>query len=168
MHASTLLLGLVATLTSTTLAAQHPPQPAQVAAAIQARGTIECLSVATSVLPKWTDIPIPPATLASYFGTAVSTETDSCKVPTVTGAVGTVYSQYMSSISSWTSKHFDEIRSLVQLCSDVPEVASQIPSGAACSSALAPFTSVSKAWAPRETGMMAAAALAAGVVVAAI
>ena len=173
MHSTTLFLSALAATVA--MAFHAPPEPAPVAAAIQARGTKECTKVASSVLPKLTPTPTIPAALESYIiasGDQI-TQTDPCVDPIITGSIGSVYSSYASSASAWSSEHIDDIRSLWGACSDVPEVSSAFASllneagTAVCTSAVAAITSQPNA--AHQTGApVVAAAAFAGFVVAAM
>jgi len=187
MRPSTLVL---AGLTATTNAVQTPDRASEARAAAEAaflerRDVNACNSVATSLLPKITDgVPTPPADVAAYLARS-ATITDPCVDPTITGSVGSAYSTYASSYTSWRNDHLSDFRAVWQACSDVPGVADIIlPTGTGqCSSLVAQITSagpvnggggggsgngVGNAAGPRETGAVLAAAAMAGFVVAAI
>ncbi|KAF4777536.1 hypothetical protein HER10_EVM0003331 [Colletotrichum scovillei] len=154
-------------------------------AAIKERRDLNaCTSVATSLLPKITDnVPTPPADVAAYLALSV-TITDACSDPTITGSIGSAYSTYASSYTSWRDKHITDFRALWQACSDVPGIVDVLPTGTnQCSSVVAQITSAgpvngggsggiggshNAAAKPRETGAVVAAAAMAGFVVAAI
>ncbi|KAK7754137.1 hypothetical protein SLS62_003983 [Diatrype stigma] len=146
-----------------------PAHPAMIARAIEARGTNECLSVASTVLPEVTGYPTPPAAVTEYLETASVTQTDACVDPLITGDVGSQFTSWATAYSSWADAHVSDFRALWQACSDVSEVATVLPTGTeACSSLVARITS-NPAPGPRETGAVAAAALfAAGAVAAAM
>merc|ERR1712000_347182 len=44
----------------------------------------------------------------------------------VTGEAASDYSSYMSELSSWQIAHTDDLNSLIDACSDVPEIASSL------------------------------------------
>lgn len=167
MQFTTLALGLISAAAAVS-AYELPAHPAVAARAIEARGTDECLSVASTVIPRITDFPTPPADVESYLATADVTTTDACVDPVITGDVGSQFSSWASEYTAWSDEHVSDFRALWQACSDVSEVATAIPTGSdACSSLVARITS--NPGAPRETGAMAAAALfAAGAVAAAL
>lgn len=152
-----LRLAALATTASVTTAYELPAHPAVVARAIEARGTDACLSVASTVLPRVTGYPTPPADVTEYLETASITQTDACVDPVVTGDVGSQFSSWATAYSSWADAHVSDFRALWQACSDVSEVATAIPTGTeACSSLVARITSNPAG--PRETGAVAAAA----------
>ncbi|RSL97225.1 hypothetical protein CDV31_013133 [Fusarium ambrosium] len=90
----------------------------------------ECYKVATSLLPKLTEIPTPDATLSSWImkQTNLVTQTDECLIPHVTGDMAKEYSSYASELSSWYGEAVDGYSSLLDACSDVPEIKSQLES----------------------------------------
>ena len=169
MQLSTVILSIVASAASGASAYELPPHPTLVARAVdlQARGTPECTSAASSLLPRITDFPLPPSEVEEYLATAEFTITDACKDPEITGDIGSQFSSWASEYTSWQQSHISDFRALWQACSDVPEVASVVPTGTdACSSVVAAITSNPG---PRETGAIAAAALfAAGAAAAAL
>ena len=165
MHASALLLGVLAGSVAADILPAMPGS--HVEAAIMARGTPECTNAAIKILPAITaDVPIPPAALVTFLATADLKQTDPCVDPVITGTMGSTFSEYASSYTSWQNKHLTDFRSLYQACSDLPEVSKiAIPSGA-CAKLVAQITS--KGAAPRETGMVVAAIGMAGLVAAAM
>ncbi|KAL2680362.1 hypothetical protein Neosp_007959 [[Neocosmospora] mangrovei] len=90
----------------------------------------ECAKVATSILPKLTEVPTPDASLSSWIvrQTDLVTQTDECVIPHVTGDMAKEYSSYASELSSWYGDIAKGYSSLLEACSDVPEVQSQIDS----------------------------------------
>ncbi|KAK1967819.1 hypothetical protein LY78DRAFT_473639 [Colletotrichum sublineola] len=193
MRPSTLVF---AALAVTANAVQVPNRASEALAAADAavvgrRDLNACNSVATSLLPKITDgVPTPPADVAAYLALS-ATITDPCSDPTITGSIGSAYSTYASSYTSWRNDHMSDFRAVWQACSDVPGVADVIlPTGTGqCSSLVAQITSagpvnpgsgggggggggsgngVGNAAGPRETGAVLAAAAVAGFVVVAI
>ncbi|KAK2042800.1 hypothetical protein LZ31DRAFT_446278, partial [Colletotrichum somersetense] len=147
MRPSTLVLAVLAAATN---AAQVPNRASEARAAADAavagaerRDLNSCNSVATSLLPKITDgVPTPPADVAAYLALS-ATITDPCVDPTVTGSIGSAYSTYASSYTSWRNNHLSDFRAVWQACSDVPGVADVIlPTGTGqCSSLVAQITS---------------------------
>lgn len=165
----TTVLTIVASAATGASAYQLPQHPTHVARAVdlQARSTPECTSAASSLLSRITDWPTPPSDVEEFISTADITQTDACKDPEITGSIGDEFSSWAAEYSAWQEDHVSDFRALWQACSDVPEVASAIPTGTeACSSLVAKITSNPG---PRETGAIAAAALfAAGAAAAAL
>jgi hypothetical protein len=181
MRFTTAIVAAASILGASALPGNDAPNP--VVRGIEARDTAACASAATKYLPQITsNLPTPTGAVLTYLVTA--SLTDECAFPTVTGSLGSSLSSYASSYYSWQSENLDEVRSVYQACSDVPEVTSSLndifasATGSACSSYIAQITSGSSASsttgasptknaAPRETGVQfAAAALAAGIAVA--
>lgn len=108
----------------------------------QRRDLAACNSVATAVLPRITDgVPTVPADVASYLAFSANV-TDACSNPTVTGSVGSAYSSYAQSLTSWQDAHITDFRAIWQACSDVQGVATVLPVGTGqCSSLVAAITS---------------------------
>ncbi|KAK1991042.1 hypothetical protein LX36DRAFT_543953, partial [Colletotrichum falcatum] len=134
-----------AVLTAASNAAQAPNRAGEALAAAAAavrRDLNACNSVATSVLPRITDgAPTPPADVAAYLALS-ATITDPCVNPTITGSVGSAYSTYASSLTSWRNDHMSDFRAVWQACSDVPGVVDVLPTGTGqCSSLVAQITS---------------------------
>lgn len=200
MRPSVLLAtGLAATAYGAEMAIQTAlPDAAEQAApgprGYQRRDLASCNSVATAVLPRITDAPTVPADVASYLAFSASV-TDACSDPTVTGSIGSAYSSYAKSFTSWRDAHITDFRAIWQACSDVQGVATVLPIGSGqCSSLVAAITSAgpvdaggngggngigggggnggngggSRNAAPRETGAVMAAVAIAGFVVAAM
>ncbi|KAJ4319626.1 hypothetical protein N0V84_006262 [Fusarium piperis] len=90
----------------------------------------ECYKVATSLLPKLTAIPTPDPTLSSWIirQTNLATQTDECVIPQVTGSMASEYSSYASELSSWYGEQVKGYSSLMDACSDVPEIQKQLES----------------------------------------
>ncbi|KAH7165226.1 hypothetical protein EDB81DRAFT_249045 [Dactylonectria macrodidyma] len=155
--------------------------------ALDERDLAECSSVAVALLPSLTDIPTPDASLVSFIAsqTHTATGTNPCALPAVTGAMAEEYSSWISDISSWYVSHTAEVSSLIEACSDVPAIKSQIgdlPEAAtACSEIVWETGSATAAGsessasstdkadagnaASRQTGMGIAAAAVAGVAI---
>ncbi|KAF6822231.1 hypothetical protein CPLU01_12149 [Colletotrichum plurivorum] len=118
-------------------AAEQAPGPR----GYQRRDLASCNSVATAVLPRITDAPTVPADVASYLAFSASV-TDACANPTVTGSIGSAYSSYAKSLTSWQDAHITDFRAIWQACSDVQGVATVLPLGTGqCSSLVAAITS---------------------------
>lgn len=90
----------------------------------------ECYKVATSMLPKLTAVPTPDPTLSSWImsQTDLVTQTDECVIPHVTGSMAKEYSSYASELSSWYGEQVKGYSSLLDACSDVPEIKKQLES----------------------------------------
>ncbi|KAH7145435.1 hypothetical protein B0J13DRAFT_553510 [Dactylonectria estremocensis] len=167
------------------------PEPAatlfQRQPALDERDLAECSSVAIALLPSLTDIPTPDASLASFIAeqTGLATATNPCAIPAVTGSMADEYSSWISDISTWYVSHTAEFSSLIEACSDVPEIKSQlaiVPEAATVCDSIVWETGSSTADssassasssdkadngndASRQTGMGIAAAAVAGLVV---
>lgn len=92
------------------------------------RDEAECADVAMEFFPTLTSVPTPDLSLAMYLAsqTQLATATEDCKIPAVTGAPASAYSSWMSDLSSWMLAHTDEMNSLIEACSDVPEIAESL------------------------------------------
>ncbi|KAF5640046.1 uncharacterized protein FTJAE_4593 [Fusarium tjaetaba] len=114
---------IILTVGATVVAASHPALER-----LEKRDAKECASVASSILPDLTAIPTPDSTLASFLAkqTDLMTVTDQCVIPAVTGSMAKEYTSYASKLSSWYIDQKDGISSLLEACSDVPEVSSRI------------------------------------------
>ncbi|KAM0350605.1 hypothetical protein ACHAPU_003091 [Fusarium lateritium] len=106
-----------------TLVAAHPA-----AEHLDKRDTAECASVAQKILPDLNNAPTPSGSLESFLAkqTQLATMTDSCELPAVTGSLAKEYTSYASELSSWYMDQKNALSSLMDACSDVPEVQSQI------------------------------------------
>ncbi|KAF5558695.1 hypothetical protein FPHYL_7286 [Fusarium phyllophilum] len=116
---------IILTVGATVVAASHPALER-----LEKRDAKECASVASSILPDLTAIPTPDSSLASFLAkqTDAMTMTDACVIPAVTGSMAKEYTSYASKLSSWYIDQKDGISSLLEACSDVPEVSSRIAS----------------------------------------
>ncbi|KAF5707050.1 hypothetical protein FGLOB1_7133 [Fusarium globosum] len=114
---------IILTVGATVVAASHPALER-----LEKRDAKECASVASSILPDLTAIPTPDSSLASFLAkqTDAMTMTDQCVIPAVTGSMAKEYTSYASKLSSWYIDQKDGISSLLEACSDVPEVSSRI------------------------------------------
>jgi hypothetical protein len=103
------------------------------------RDAKECASLAQEFLPKLTELPTPDSSLLSFIAskTELVTFTNSCEFPHVTGTMAKEYSSYVDKLSSWYKDQVSDVNELMNACSDVPEVKSQLDSltsdGALCS-----------------------------------
>merc|ERR1712000_126772 len=95
---------------------------------LEERDLAECGDVAMELLPALTNLPTPDLSLASFIveQTQLASATDPCEIPAVTGEATSDYSSYMSELSSWQIAHTDDLNSLIDACSDVPEIASSL------------------------------------------
>ncbi|CAM1501361.1 Fc.00g105230.m01.CDS01 [Cosmosporella sp. VM-42] len=127
MRAHLLLAGATIVAATNPLVEIFEREPAP-GAGIEKRGTKECMSVATKVLPSLTDIPTPDASLSSFIAeqTQWATITDPCAIPEVTGSMAKEYSSWASDLQDWYSEQQDGLSSLIKACSDVPEISSQL------------------------------------------
>lgn len=96
--------------------------------AVDERDIEECSSVAVKLLPSLTDIPTADSSLVDFIAeqTQFSTVTDPCEVPAVTGSMADEYSSWVSELVTWYSSHTKDISSLLDACTDVPEIKSQL------------------------------------------
>lgn len=110
---------------ATVVAATHPSLER-----LEKRDLEECASVAQDLLPSLTNIPTPDSSLANFIAkqTQVATVTDPCVIPAVTGSLAEEYTSYASKLSSWYADQKEGLSSLLEACSDVPEVSSEIAS----------------------------------------
>ncbi|KAI1269039.1 hypothetical protein F5Y18DRAFT_175103 [Xylariaceae sp. FL1019] len=145
-----------------------------------------CQSVLSDIQTIYADAPTPPADLASV------TITDPCSVPTFTGKLGQEYSSYVTAAESWYTEHSKELASVVAACTQYASEATEgvltcsstagVTSKTTSSSGSAAATTTSGATASgsssasgsdstaspttggasRETGFVAAAAMAIG------
>ncbi|KAM0553104.1 hypothetical protein ACHAPJ_007652 [Fusarium lateritium] len=134
---------IILTAGATIVAATHPALER-----LEKRDAKECASVAQEILPDLTNIPTPEGSLASFIAsqTQIASQTDSCVIPAVTGSMAKDYTSYVSKLSSWYDDQKAGLSSLMDACSDVPEVKSEIESITKTASTCDKFT-----WA-KETG----------------
>ncbi|KAH6983520.1 hypothetical protein BKA56DRAFT_348857 [Ilyonectria sp. MPI-CAGE-AT-0026] len=160
--------------------------------AVDERDLQECSSVAINLLPSLIDVPTADSSLLNFIAgqTQLATATDPCVFPAVTGSMADEYSSWVSELVTWYSSHTADISSLLEACTDVPEVKSQLDSsipdqvtlcdkltwasetGSASSDNNSSDASADSATgtnsgnaAPQQTGMAIAAAAMAGLVV---
>lgn len=160
--------------------------------AVDERDLQECSSVAINLLPSLVDVPTADSSLLNFIAgqTQFATATDPCVFPAVTGSMADEYSSWVSELVTWYSSHTADISSLLEACTDVPEVKSQLDSnipdqvtlcdkltwasetGSASSDSNSSDASGDSATgtnsgnaAPQQTGMAIAAAAMAGLVV---
>ncbi|KAH7015812.1 hypothetical protein EDB80DRAFT_889948 [Ilyonectria destructans] len=95
---------------------------------VDERDIEECSSVAVKLLPSLTDIPTADSSLFDFIAeqTQFSTVTDPCQIPAVTGSMADEYSSWVSELVTWYSSHTEDISSLLDACTDVPEIKSQL------------------------------------------
>ncbi|RGP61094.1 hypothetical protein FLONG3_10649 [Fusarium longipes] len=103
------------------------------------RDAKECASLAQEFVPKLTELPTPDDSLVSFLAskTELATFTNSCEFPHITGTMADEYSSYVDKLSSWYKDQVSDVAELINACSNVPEVKSQLDSltanGALCS-----------------------------------
>ncbi|KPM41713.1 hypothetical protein AK830_g4824 [Neonectria ditissima] len=159
--------------------------------ALEQRDAAECSSVAIKLLPSLADVPTPDSALAEFIAeqTQLATATDGCEIPAVTGSLTSEYSSWVSELASWYEENTGAISSVLEACSDVPEIKSQfdqLPGALTVCSSLTWATETSSSSsdddesdsdasstasgnaAPRQTGMAVAAVAMAGMVIAGI
>ena len=126
MRVQLLLAGASVVMATNPIVEVFERQPAPTG--IEKRGTKECMSVATKILPHLTDIPTPDASLSSFIAdqTQWATITDPCVIPEVTGSLAKEYTSWANDVQDWYSEQQDGLSSLIKACSDVPEVSSQL------------------------------------------
>ncbi|KAF4986811.1 hypothetical protein FGRMN_10658 [Fusarium graminum] len=119
----------------------------------------ECTSAASGLIDIMSGMPTADKTLESFIAkqTDFDAAADSCVIPAVTGSMAAAYTAYAKSMESWVSEFKDDLSSVYDACSDVPEVQEQLKSAAIPTSG---FCS-SFAWATASaTGASSAAATA--------
>ncbi|KAG9250786.1 uncharacterized protein F5Z01DRAFT_628689 [Emericellopsis atlantica] len=96
------------------------------AVALDQRDINECTDYASEVYSTLMDMPTPDPSLYSFLAeqTQLATVTELCQIPQVTGSLAGEYTSYVSSVTSWIGEHSGIIESLVEACSDVPEIQS--------------------------------------------
>ncbi|KAM0545317.1 hypothetical protein ACHAPJ_011389 [Fusarium lateritium] len=112
----------------------------------QKRDVEECAKAYTAILPALTEAPTPDSTLASLL----VMQTDDCVLPMVTGSLADEYTSYASKFSSWYMDVYSGYTDLLNACSDVPEVTSELGD-------LGTITCSEISW-PSETGSSASKA----------
>jgi hypothetical protein len=95
------------------------------AVAVEQRDLAECTDYAMSVFPSLTEFPTPDMSLVDFIAeqTELAAITD-CEIPQVTGSLAEEWTSYMSELISFQSANSDILESLVEVCSDVPEISS--------------------------------------------
>ncbi|KAH6659194.1 hypothetical protein BKA67DRAFT_529369 [Truncatella angustata] len=118
---------------------------------IEARQTYSaddaCSTAIASVLPIYSEIPLPPSELQS-----VSLPSDPCETPSFTGTVAAEYSSYTSEVLDWYTSHSDELLSALASCTDLAAYASEVP---VCSTAASAILSSVSAIATEESSASA-------------
>ncbi|KAJ4252357.1 hypothetical protein NW762_010955 [Fusarium torreyae] len=97
----------------------HPPHDVK---DLQKRDAEECAKAYTAILPALTEVPTPDSTLASLL----VMQTDDCVLPMVTGSLAEEYTSYASKFSSWYMDVYSGYTDLLNACSDVPAVTSEL------------------------------------------
>lgn len=89
-----------------------------------------CTSAASGLVDVMSDMPTADKTLESFLAkqTDVANIAESCTIPAVTGSMAAAYTSYAKSMVSWVSEMKEDISSVYDACSDVPEVNEQLSS----------------------------------------
>ena len=89
-----------------------------------------CTSAASGLVEVMSDMPTADKTLESFLAkqTDVANIAESCTIPAVTGSMAAAYTSYAKSMVSWVSEMKEDISSVYDACSDVPEVNEQLSS----------------------------------------
>ena len=89
-----------------------------------------CTSAASGLVEIMSDMPTADKTLESFLAkqTDVANIAESCTIPAVTGSMAAAYTSYAKSMVSWVSEMKEDISSVYDACSDVPEVNEQLSS----------------------------------------
>ena len=89
-----------------------------------------CTSAASGLVEVMSDMPTPDRTLESFLAkqTDVPDIAESCTIPVVTGSMAAAYTSYAKSMVSWVSEMKEDISSVYDACSDVPEINEQLSS----------------------------------------
>jgi len=161
------------------LQARQTPSFPSVTATASTNNTNACSSVLQGLATLVTGLPTPTGALSTYLATAATTLTDPCHL-SVPSSIAPAFSTYESSVISFYSANSAQLNSALAACPSLTSlvanpVCSSSTAGAASTTATATVTSsvfssslppkiISTAGAngPRETGMVAAALLAAG------
>ncbi|KAK1689658.1 hypothetical protein BDP55DRAFT_725798 [Colletotrichum godetiae] len=150
-------------------------EPTKIIKVLEARGTPECTNAVyafASAVTGSDPLPTPNFALLEWAATAsvANSTVDPCSTVSVTDSMSAQYTSWSNAVMSWQTAHMSEMRAVWHECTDIPiisaEVKSLLASGGYCSSKLAALTSEGAG--PRETGMVVAAAAAAGFVYAAM
>jgi hypothetical protein len=144
--------------------------------------TNACSSVLQGLATLITGLPIPTGDLSTYLATAATTLTDPCHL-SVPSSIASAFSAYESSVVSFYSAHISQLNSALAACPSLTSlvanpVCSTSTAGVATPTATATANGTSSASSssshlqvvstagangdPRETGMVAAALVAAG------
>lgn len=89
-----------------------------------------CTSAASGLVEVMSDMPTADKTLESFLAkqTDVANIAESCTIPAVTGSMAAAYTSYAKSMVSWVSEMKEDISSVYDACSDVPEINEQLSS----------------------------------------
>ncbi|KAF5664958.1 hypothetical protein FHETE_6818 [Fusarium heterosporum] len=92
----------------------------------------ECTSAASGLVDVMSDMPTADKTLSSFIAKQTDSEAvaNSCVIPAVTGSMAAAYTAYAKSMESWVSEFKDDLSSVYDACSDVPQVQKQLKSAA--------------------------------------
>lgn len=81
-----------------------------------------CQSAIASVLPIYSEIPIPPSDLES-----ITLPSNPCETPSLTGSLASEYSSYTSEVLAWYSSNSAELLSALASCSQLAAYATAVP-----------------------------------------
>ncbi|KAH7174209.1 uncharacterized protein B0J16DRAFT_348291 [Fusarium flagelliforme] len=89
-----------------------------------------CTSAASGLVEVMSDMPTADKTLESFLAkqTDFDAIAESCIIPAVTGSMAAAYTSYAKSMESWVSEFKEDLSSVYDACSDVPEVQEQLSS----------------------------------------
>ncbi|KAJ4111462.1 hypothetical protein NW768_011816 [Fusarium equiseti] len=89
-----------------------------------------CTSAASGLVDVMGDMPTADKTLESFLAkqTDIADVAESCIIPAVTGSMAAAYTSYAKSMESWVSEFKEDLSSVYDACSDVPEVQEQLSS----------------------------------------
>jgi len=89
-----------------------------------------CTSAASGLVDVMSDMPTADKTLESFLAkqTDLTDVAESCVIPAVTGSMAAAYTSYAKSMESWVSEFKEDLSSVYDACSDVPEVQEQLSS----------------------------------------
>ncbi|KAM0407383.1 hypothetical protein ACHAPD_012284 [Fusarium lateritium] len=111
------------------------------------RNINSCTSAASGLIEVISNMPTANKTLKSFLAkqTDFADVAESCIILAVTGSIATAYTSYAKSIESWVSEFKEDLSSVYNACSDIPEVQEQLSSYAIPATASATKTSTATA-----------------------
>ncbi|KAH7006728.1 hypothetical protein EDB82DRAFT_494119 [Fusarium venenatum] len=94
------------------------------------RNINSCTSAASGLIEVISNMPTANKTLKSFLAkqTDFADVAESCIILAVTGSIATAYTSYAKSIESWVSEFKEDLSSVYNACSDIPEVQEQLSS----------------------------------------